>query len=146
MQFNWFFSHLLIVKHSIINKEKTSLWKPQALLFVSLTSYEKHEADKRLVCRVKATTFKCEFFFFVRRGKIKFFSSHPLACWLARCFKCLRENTTGAKRQNVTILNRRTAFISFYTGEHTVSLVSVCCFLRLFELEVGSFGMNIIFT
>lgn len=87
---------------------------------------ENHEVDKRLVCR--ETTFDC------RKKFLFFFFSLPR---LPACFKCLRENTIGAKRQNVTILNRRTAFVSFLYGEYTISLVplvSVCCdgFLRLF--------------
>lgn len=52
---------------------------------------------------------------------IFFFFIHPAKLGGARCLKCLREkNTTGAKRQNVTILNRRTAFISLlYTRQWT---------------------------
>lgn len=58
-----------------------------------------------------------------------------------------RKYTTGAKRQNVTILNRRTAFISLYTwrtnnNKKAISFgwFFVCrVLLRIFKLEVGSF-------
>jgi hypothetical protein len=90
----------------------------------------------------------------LRLGLDFFFSRPPFespSCFFSHSaqpapLKCLRENTTGAKRQNVTILNRRSAFGIISTQAKHIPLACFCVPLFfhyfLLKLEVGSFGMS----